>query len=88
MAKSARPGGKSRVTWVAVTVLLLVAIGGTLWVPIYARSLPKLGDFPFFYWYQLVWVPVVAILTWVCSLLLRSRPAPGSGSENGRGARK
>ena len=87
MAKPARPG-KSPVTLVAVTVLLLVAIGGTLWVPIYARSLPKLGDFPFFYWYQLIWVPVVAILTWVCSLLLRSRPTREAGSENGQGARK
>ena len=36
---------------VTVAVLLAVAIAGALWVPIYAHSLPKLGDFPFFYWY-------------------------------------
>jgi SSS family solute:Na+ symporter len=35
--------GKSPATWGAVTVLLAVAIFGTLWVPIYARSMPKLG---------------------------------------------
>jgi hypothetical protein len=46
-----------------------------LWVPIYARSLPKLGDFPFFYWYQLILVPVTAILSWLCHLLLRTKPA-------------
>ena len=56
-----------------VAVLLTVAIIGTLWVPLYARSLPELGDFPFFYWYQLVWVPVAGLLCWICYLLLRNK---------------
>jgi cytochrome bd-type quinol oxidase subunit 2 len=73
MAQSA-PTGKRPVTRVAITVLLLVAIGGTLVVPIYARSMPKLGDFPFFYWYQLILVPAVAVLCWLCSVLLRAEP--------------
>jgi Protein of unknown function (DUF3311) len=75
MAQSGPPG-RSPVTWGAVTVLLLVAIGGAVWVPIYARSTPKLGDFPFFYWFQLAWVPVVAILCWLCYVLMRTKPAP------------
>lgn len=72
MAQSAPPG-RSPATWGAVTVLLLVAVGGALWVPIYARSMPKLGDFPFFYWYQLIWVPLSAVLLWICYLLLRTK---------------
>jgi hypothetical protein len=87
MAKSAAPG-KSLVTWGTVTVLLLVAIGGALWVPIYARSMPKLGNFPFFYWYQLIWVPVVAILSWLCFLLLRTKPTADAGSRNSGGMQK
>ncbi len=71
MAQSAPPG-RNPVRRVTVTVLLVVAIAGTLWVPIYARSMPKLGDFPFFYWYQLIWLPVVAILSWLCYILLRA----------------
>src|SRR6202042_1004352 len=55
--------------WILVTILLLVAVLGTLIVPIYARSAPKLGSFPFFYWYQLLWVPVVALLTTICYLI-------------------
>ena len=55
--------------WILVTILLLVAVLGTLIVPIYARSTPKLGSFPFFYWYQLIWVPVVALLTTICYLI-------------------
>ena len=50
---------------VAVALTAAVAIAGTLWVPLYARSRPELGPFPFFYWYQLAWVPVTAFLTWI-----------------------
>ena len=74
MAQPARPGTRP-VIRAAVAVMLSVAIGGTLLVPIYARSMPMLGDFPFFYWYQLIWVPVVAIACWLCTVLLKARPA-------------
>ena len=69
--KHTKPPDKSPVTWLVVTVLLLSAIAAALWVPLYARSGPKLGAFPFFYWYQLVLVPVVAVASWLCYLLLR-----------------
>jgi hypothetical protein len=72
------PRRRSPAAVVVVTILLVVAIAGTLVVPIYARSTPKLGDFPFFYWYQLIWVPVVAILAWISYLLLRTKPAPSA----------
>jgi hypothetical protein len=67
------PAGKSPATWGVVAVLLAAAIIGTLWVPIYARSGPALGPFPFFYWYQLIWVPMTAVLLWICYLLLRNK---------------
>ena len=67
------PSGKRPATRAVVAVLLGVAIAGTLWVPIYARSGPKLGPVPFFYWYQLIWVPVSSVLCWVCYLMLRAR---------------
>ena len=69
-----------------VSALLVIAVGGALVVPIYARSMPRLGAFPFFYWYQLAWVPVVAILCWLCYILLRTRPAinGGPGDSGGR----
>lgn len=86
MAQSAPPA-RSPARWGAVTVLLLVAIGGALWVPSYARSMPRMADFPFFYWYQLVWVPVVAILCWLCYVLLRTGPTPEAGPRDGGGVR-
>ncbi len=74
-------------TRAVVAVLLTVAVAGTLWVPLYARSLPELGPFPFFYWYQLIWVPLTAAMLWICYLLLRTKPTPDAGPGDGRGAR-
>jgi hypothetical protein len=82
------PSGKSPATWGAVTILLIVAIAGTLWVPIYARSMPELGPFPFFYWYQLIWVPLTAAILWICYLLLRNKKIPAARPGDGRGARQ
>ena len=81
----ARVPGPPVGTWIAVSVLLIIGIGGTLWVPIYARTTPKLGDFPFFYWYQLIWVPVVAILSLLAYLLLRTGPGADAGRARGAG---
>jgi FtsH-binding integral membrane protein len=46
-------------------VLLLVPFIGLLWVSSYNMTGPVLFGFPFFYWYQLAWVPVTALLTWL-----------------------
>ena len=43
--------------------LLLLPYIGLLWVPFYNFSDPVLFGFPFFYWYQLAWVPASALLT-------------------------
>jgi uncharacterized protein DUF3311 len=46
-------------------LLLVLPFAGLLWVPFYAREEPSLFGFPFFYWYQLAWVPVTALLIWM-----------------------
>ena len=78
--------------WGLVAVLLLAVLVGTIWVPIYNRTTPALGSWPFFYWYQLLWVPVVALVSFIAYLLSRSAdrgvpraaapapPPPGSPS--------
>jgi hypothetical protein len=63
--------GRSPFVWGIVGVLLAIGVAGTLVVPLYARTAPKLGAFPFFYWYQLVWIPIVAILASIAYLLTR-----------------
>lgn len=74
MAHSA-PARRRIGAWVLVTILVLISVLGTLIVPIYTRSSPAWGAFPFFYWYQLIWVPVVAVLMAICYLLTtRGKP--------------
>jgi hypothetical protein len=80
------PPRRSPAAVATATVLIVVAIALPLVVPSYARSTPKLGDFPFFYWYQLILVPVMAILCWLSYLLLRTKPAPAADSPNGKAA--
>jgi len=72
MSPSSDPG-RSSAAWAAATILLVAAVAASLIVPIYARTTPKLGDFPFFYWYQLILVPVVALASWVAYLIVRPR---------------
>ncbi|HUL27115.1 MAG TPA: DUF3311 domain-containing protein [Streptosporangiaceae bacterium] len=56
-------------TWIVITGLLAASLIATLWVPFYNYISPVLGGFPLFYWYQLMWVPIVAILSAVAYLL-------------------
>jgi hypothetical protein len=71
------------ITSAAIFVLVAGSILGTLIVPIYARVTPKIGDFPFFYFYLLAYMPVAAIALWLANLLQRrlATPAGGSGSD-------
>lgn len=43
-------------------ILLAAAIVLPLMVPMYAHADPHLFSFPFFFWYQMLWVPMCAIL--------------------------
>jgi Protein of unknown function (DUF3311) len=70
-------------TWIVIAVVLAAALVGTLWVPFYNHTTPALGGFPFFYWYQLMWVPIVAILSAVAYGLSRLAQR-GSGTPAAR----
>jgi len=62
-------------------VLLIVPFVALLWVPFYNRISPKVFGIPFFYWYQFVWVPVTALVTWFVYVATRPR-------DDDRGARE
>ena len=48
-----------------MALLLLLPFVGLLWVPFYNQAEPALLGFPFFYWYQLAWVPLTAFITFI-----------------------
>lgn len=71
------------ITSLAIFVLVVAAILGTLIVPIYARITPKVGDFPFFYFYLLIYMPATALALWLAMLLqrrLKPQQTAGPGS--------
>ncbi|MCO5400618.1 DUF3311 domain-containing protein [Ralstonia soli] len=45
--------------------LLALPFIGLLWVPFYNQETPMLFGFPFFYWYQFMWVPITSLLIWI-----------------------
>jgi hypothetical protein len=59
-------------------VLLLVPFVALLWLPFYARRTPELFGFPFFYWYQFLWVFLGAGITGLVYLLTTTSDTPPS----------
>jgi len=45
-----------------IHLLLLLPYIAVLWVPFYNKALPELAGIPFFYWYQLMWIPLGALI--------------------------
>jgi hypothetical protein len=48
-----------------VAFLLLLPFIGLLWIPFYNQAEPSWLGFPFFYWYQLAWVPISSLITFI-----------------------
>jgi hypothetical protein len=88
----ARGGPPANKMLLAVAVVLLaIPLVGLLWVGSYARVEPTVAGFPFFIWYQFLWVFLCAACTWAAFrvvLIARPRrplPPPGAtGRETGR----
>ncbi|MDT0549237.1 MULTISPECIES: DUF3311 domain-containing protein [Streptomyces] len=56
---------------VVVGLCLVAPFVALLWVDSYAKVEPTFIGIPFFYWYQMLWVPVSAVLTAVAYVLVR-----------------
>jgi antibiotic biosynthesis monooxygenase (ABM) superfamily enzyme len=78
--KSRGPIAAHPVTSTVIAVLLIAVVFFAVYVPLYARATPKVGDFPFFYFYLLIYMPVVSIVCWVViTLQKRIRPSGDPG---------
>jgi len=63
---------------IAVAVILVIATVIPLLVPTYSRIEPRLFGFPFFYWYQLLWVFLCAAACGIAYLLIRDKHRAGT----------
>jgi len=76
--KSRGPIAAHPVTSAIIAILIVAVVFFAVYVPLYARATPKVGDFPFFYFYLLIYMPVVSIVCSVVVLLQKRIRAPGS----------
>jgi hypothetical protein len=64
--KDSKPQGRRSWSW--WYLLFLVQFAVALWPPFYNKIEPRFFGMPFFYWFQLLWVFVCALLTAVVYL--------------------
>ncbi|EFL23346.1 MULTISPECIES: DUF3311 domain-containing protein [Streptomyces] len=67
---------------VVAALCLIAPFVAMLWVGSYGKVEPTLIGIPFFYWYQMAWVPISAVLTSTAYFLVRreQRARKGGGS--------
>jgi hypothetical protein len=58
-------------TAVLVGVLLAIPCVALALVPTYSRTTPKLWGWPFFYWYQVLWVFITPVLTYTAYVIIK-----------------
>jgi hypothetical protein len=56
----AKPG-----PYIITGILLAIAVVVPLFVPAYSVDEPRLAGMPFFYWYQMAWIPITSALVGV-----------------------
>jgi hypothetical protein len=61
-ADASPPANKGLLTLAAI--LLAIPVVALLWVGSFARVEPTFAGFPFFIWYQFLWVFLCAACTW------------------------
>jgi len=52
-------------------LLLFIPWVAVLWVPFYATATPSIGGFPFFYFYQFIWIVISGVLTAIVYWILK-----------------
>jgi len=53
-------------------LLLFLCFAATIWPSFYNRTQPELWGFPFFYWYQFLWIPLSGLFTGIVYLVTRT----------------
>lgn len=56
---------------IAVGVLLAIPCIALAAVPTFSSETPKLFGWPFFYWYQVMWVLITPIMTYAAYVLIK-----------------
>lgn len=69
------------ITSAAIAILVVADIFFTLYTPIYSKTTPKVGDFPFFYFYLLIFMPITSLALFLAMLLQKRLEPPADAPE-------
>jgi len=61
--EAVREAARRRANFSPWNLLLVVPLIGALVPAFFNKTDPTLGGMPFFYWYQLLWIPISVVLT-------------------------
>jgi hypothetical protein len=67
------------VTSAAIAVLLIALIFFVLYTPLYSSVTPKIGSWPFFYFYLLIFMPATSLVLTLVLLLQKRLASPADG---------
>lgn len=65
-----RPPTRDKSKLIAAGILLAIPVVALMAVPTYARTDPTLWGFPFFFWYQFLWVFLCSATTYAAYRLV------------------
>ena len=82
-AGSRSPYAAHPVITAVIAILIIAAVFFSLYVPLYARATPMVGDFPFFYFFLLIYMPVVGIVLGIVLFLQNRLRAPADAGGPG-----
>lgn len=83
VARHRNPVTAHPVTSAAITILFVANIFFILYSPLYSTVTPKIGSWPFFYFYLLIFMPVTSLLLWIVTLLQKRLKQPAAPGQDG-----
>ena len=66
-------------------ILILIPFVAYFILPLYNSQYPEAFGLPFFYWYQIIWLPISGIMFYIAAVLIDSG---GSAKNSARAGRK
>lgn len=88
VARHRNPVTAHPVTSAAIAIILAATIFFVLYSPLYSTVTPKVGSWPFFYFYLLIFMPITSLALWIVTLLQKRLQTPDEpGTTDGQGSR-
>ncbi|MGC8537739.1 MAG: DUF3311 domain-containing protein [Candidatus Micrarchaeia archaeon] len=57
---------------VIAAILIIIPFIAYLALPLYNTEFPEVYGLPFFYWYQIIWLPISGALFYIAAVLIDS----------------